>query len=144
MTQTGNVTLTVPAGLVHDAAGNANLASTTTDNSVYYDITPPTVTINQAAHAGRPDRRHDDQLHRHLQRRGHRLCQRRSFDRRHRRGHHHDRHSRRHRRHDLQRGRYRHDPKRHGDRSVPAGVAQDLAGYFNVASTSTDNTVTST
>ena len=29
-------------------AGNANLASTSTDNSVYYDITPPTVTINQA------------------------------------------------------------------------------------------------
>ena len=33
----------------HDAAGNANTASTSTDNTVTYDTTAPTVTINQAA-----------------------------------------------------------------------------------------------
>ncbi len=49
MTNDGTVTVSVPAGLVHDLAGNANVASTSTDNSVTYDITPPTVTINQAA-----------------------------------------------------------------------------------------------
>ena len=32
-----------------DAAGNASQASTSTDNTVTYDVTPPTVTINQAA-----------------------------------------------------------------------------------------------
>ena len=32
-----------------DAAGNANTASTSTDNTVTYDTTAPTVTINQAA-----------------------------------------------------------------------------------------------
>ncbi len=30
-------------------AGNGNTASTSTDNTVTYDTTPPTVTINQAA-----------------------------------------------------------------------------------------------
>ena len=33
----------------HDAAGNTNTASTSTDNTVTYDTTAPTVTINQAA-----------------------------------------------------------------------------------------------
>ena len=32
-----------------DAAGNANTASTSTDNTVTFDATAPTVTINQAA-----------------------------------------------------------------------------------------------
>ena len=40
--------------MAHDAAGNANAASTSTDNTVTYDVTSPTVTINQAA--GKPIR----------------------------------------------------------------------------------------
>ena len=44
--------MSVPAGAATDAAGNASLASTSTDNSVAYstvDTTAPSVTINQAA-----------------------------------------------------------------------------------------------
>ena len=48
MAHDGTVIVSVPAGKVHDEAGNANVASTSTDNTVTYDITPPTVTINQA------------------------------------------------------------------------------------------------
>ena len=54
MTQTGTVTLTVPAGVAHDQVGNPNVASTSTDNTVTYDITPPTVTINQATSQADP------------------------------------------------------------------------------------------
>jgi len=49
MTSDGTVIASVPAGGSHDAAGNANTASTSTDNTVTYDTTVPTVTINQAA-----------------------------------------------------------------------------------------------
>ena len=35
--------------MASDAAGNANTASTSADNTVTYDATAPTVTINQAA-----------------------------------------------------------------------------------------------
>ena len=42
------VVATVPAGVAVDAAGNPNNASTSTDNSVTFDNTSPTVTINQA------------------------------------------------------------------------------------------------
>ena len=49
MTGNGTVIATIAAGVAHDAAGNANTASTSTDNTVTYDITAPTVTINQAA-----------------------------------------------------------------------------------------------
>ena len=49
MTADGTVIVTVGAGVAHDQAGNANVASTNTDNSVTYDVTPPTVTVNQAA-----------------------------------------------------------------------------------------------
>src|SRR5882672_7664515 len=45
----GMVIASVAAGVAHDAAGNGNTASTSTDNSVAFDNTPPTVTINQAA-----------------------------------------------------------------------------------------------
>ena len=53
MTQDGTVIASVTAGKAHDAAGNANLASTSTDNTVTFDfdegdVTPPLVTINQA------------------------------------------------------------------------------------------------
>ena len=49
MTGTGTVVAAIAAGKAHDAAGNPNAASTSTDNSVTYDITAPTVTINEAA-----------------------------------------------------------------------------------------------
>jgi TM2 domain-containing membrane protein YozV len=52
MTQSGTITATIPAGAAQDGAGNASLASTSGDNNVTYnapDITPPTVTINQAS-----------------------------------------------------------------------------------------------
>jgi hypothetical protein len=45
MTSSGTVIATVAAGVAHDAAGNSNTASTSTDNSVTFDITPPTVSI---------------------------------------------------------------------------------------------------
>src|SRR5207247_2647031 len=49
MTPSGTVIGTIAAGMATDAAGNLNTASTSTDNSVSFDATPPTVTINQAA-----------------------------------------------------------------------------------------------
>ena len=52
MTGAGNVVVSVPAGAATDAAGNASLASTSTDNSVAFgtvDTTAPTVqSINRA------------------------------------------------------------------------------------------------
>jgi hypothetical protein len=49
MTTSGSVTASIPPGVAHDAANNLNTASTSTDNTVTYDIVPLTVTINQAA-----------------------------------------------------------------------------------------------
>src|SRR5207247_2628109 len=49
MTTAGTVIASIAAGVARDAANNANTASTSTDNSVSFDATPPTVTINQAA-----------------------------------------------------------------------------------------------
>lgn len=43
----GTVIPSLAAGVVSDPAGNTNFVSTSTDNSVTYDITKPTVTINQ-------------------------------------------------------------------------------------------------
>src|SRR5205823_1541780 len=43
MTSNGTVIATLAAGVAHDAAGNANTASTSTDNTVTYDTTAPTV-----------------------------------------------------------------------------------------------------
>src|SRR5216117_1438080 len=48
MTTDGTVLASIPAGVAQDAAGNLNTASTSTDNTVSFDATPPTVTINQA------------------------------------------------------------------------------------------------
>lgn len=45
MTSSGTLTVTIPAGAAHDGAGNANEASTSTDNTVTFDDTPPTVSI---------------------------------------------------------------------------------------------------
>jgi LPXTG-site transpeptidase (sortase) family protein len=44
MTTDGEVILTIPAGTVHDAAGNGNTAPTYTDNTVVYDGHAPQVT----------------------------------------------------------------------------------------------------
>ncbi len=49
MTGDGTVTISLAAGAAHDAVGNPCLASTSTDNSVTYDTTAPTVTVDQAA-----------------------------------------------------------------------------------------------
>ncbi|HSU64786.1 MAG TPA: N,N-dimethylformamidase beta subunit family domain-containing protein [Burkholderiales bacterium] len=52
MSSAGTVIASIPAGVAQDAAGDANTASTSTDNSVSFtppDTTPPSVTINQAA-----------------------------------------------------------------------------------------------
>jgi hypothetical protein len=53
MTADGTVMASVPAGGAEDAAGNTNLDSTSSDNNVFYDMTSPSVTINQAL--GQPD-----------------------------------------------------------------------------------------
>src|SRR2546430_12439190 len=49
MTTAGTVIASIPAGVAQDGAGNLNTASTSTDNSVSFDATPPSLTINQAA-----------------------------------------------------------------------------------------------
>src|SRR6185503_83799 len=55
MTQSGTVTLSIPAGVAQDAAGNTNTASGTA--SVTYnlaDTTPPTVTVSPATGQANP------------------------------------------------------------------------------------------
>jgi hypothetical protein len=49
ITTNGTVQPTIVVGSASDAAGNLSLASTSTDNSVTFDSIRPTVTINQAA-----------------------------------------------------------------------------------------------
>jgi len=49
MTSDGTVIASIPAGVAIDTLGNANAASTSTDNAVTYKTTGATVTINQAA-----------------------------------------------------------------------------------------------
>ena len=49
MTTSGTVIATIAANQVQDLAGNNNTVATFTDNSVTWDVTVPTVTINQAA-----------------------------------------------------------------------------------------------
>ena len=44
----GTIVPSVPINLVADLAGNLNTVSTSTDNTVVYDSTAPTLTINQA------------------------------------------------------------------------------------------------
>ena len=48
MTGSGTVIASIAAGVATDTAGNGNAASTSTDNTVTWDVTAPTVTINQA------------------------------------------------------------------------------------------------
>jgi predicted heme/steroid binding protein len=49
MTNDGTVIPTITAGKAQDPAGNSNAASASTDNTVTYDATAPTATIDQAA-----------------------------------------------------------------------------------------------
>ena len=49
MSGSGTVVATIPAGAANDAVGNSSGASTSTDNTVFFDSVAPTVTINQAA-----------------------------------------------------------------------------------------------
>jgi nitrogen fixation protein FixH len=49
MTRSGTVIATLAAGVARDAANNASRASTSTDNVVTLDVSPLTVTLNQAA-----------------------------------------------------------------------------------------------
>src|SRR5438034_618448 len=49
MTSSGTVIASLAAGVVQDAAGNTNTASTSTDNSVSFDATGPTVSISSPA-----------------------------------------------------------------------------------------------
>jgi hypothetical protein len=49
MTSPGTVVATVAAGAALDGAGNPSAASTSADNTVTFDATGPTVTIEQAA-----------------------------------------------------------------------------------------------
>lgn len=49
MTSDGTVIASIAAGVAHDAAANPNTASTSTDNSVTYDTTHPTVTLDSTA-----------------------------------------------------------------------------------------------
>ena len=48
MTTSGTVIATIAASRATDSAGNNNTASTSTDNTVTWDVDAPTVTINQA------------------------------------------------------------------------------------------------
>jgi hypothetical protein len=48
MTGSGTVIATIEADKAHDLVGNGNTVSSSTDNTVTYDVTAPTVTINQA------------------------------------------------------------------------------------------------
>jgi hypothetical protein len=54
MTKDGTVIATVPVAVAHDAAGNANEVSKSTDNSVTYDSLGPTVTVNKASSQTNP------------------------------------------------------------------------------------------
>jgi hypothetical protein len=48
----GTVTLSVPAGALHDLVGNPSAASMSTDNTVTYDPTPPKVTAINFTNGG--------------------------------------------------------------------------------------------
>src|SRR5438552_436015 len=58
MTTSGTVIASIPAGVARDAAGNANTASTSTDNSVSFtpaDTTPPSMTVNHTSEHPSPN-----------------------------------------------------------------------------------------
>lgn len=49
MTSTGTVVISIPAGAAVDSLGAGNTPSVNVDNTVTYDITAPTVTVNQGS-----------------------------------------------------------------------------------------------
>ena len=53
MTTTGTVVASIAPGVAVDGSSNPNLGSSSSDNIVLWDVTPPSVTIDQAA--GQPD-----------------------------------------------------------------------------------------
>ena len=73
MAQDGTVTITVPAGAAHDADGAASLEPTIVDDTVSYDGTPPTATIEPAAGPVQSDQPGPRQLCRGVQRTRQRL-----------------------------------------------------------------------
>src|SRR5439155_1724241 len=54
MTTSGTVTATIGAGVASDAAGTGETPSPSHHNSVTFDTTPPTLSINNAAYQGDP------------------------------------------------------------------------------------------
>jgi protein involved in ribonucleotide reduction len=55
MTGDGTVIASIAGGVTHDAAGNGNNASTSTDNTVVYDKTPPAISCGTADGAWHAD-----------------------------------------------------------------------------------------
>ncbi len=49
MTGSGTVVVNIPAGVAQNGSAQTNAASTSTDKTVTYDVTGPSVTVNQAA-----------------------------------------------------------------------------------------------
>jgi len=45
MTKSGTLTVSIPAGAAHDESGNGNTASTSTDNTVLYDVDGPVIAL---------------------------------------------------------------------------------------------------
>ncbi len=82
MTTAGTVIATIAAARATDLAGNNNVASTSTDNTVTWDVVAADRDDQPGRRAGRSDRRDPDQLHRCLQRAGDRLRHGRRDDRR--------------------------------------------------------------
>ncbi|NMC53307.1 MAG: sortase, partial [Chloroflexi bacterium] len=54
MTGSGSVVVSILANAAADAAGNLSAASTSTDNTVVYDVSAPTVTVEQASDQSDP------------------------------------------------------------------------------------------
>lgn len=54
MTGSGTVVASIPAGVATDTSGNVSLASTSTDNTVTFDNTPPSVTVSASAGQANP------------------------------------------------------------------------------------------
>ena len=63
----GTITASVAANKAQDAANNGNTASTSTDNSVTFDTTAPTVAVDQPRRL-EPDERHVGPVHGDVQR----------------------------------------------------------------------------
>ena len=139
MTTNGTVIASIAANVAHDAAGNGNMASSSTDNKVTYDDTSPDVTINQAAGQADPTNASPINFTVVLQRAGQRLCDRRRHIERDSRGYD----SVGYRLGDnVQRRGQRNDQRWYGHCQHRCSRSSDAAGNANTASTSTDNTVT--